>query len=52
MTAKRAPEPLQGVEWVVMRAGRAMALHPPSGPGRCLWPLPGAGPPLYTALGQ
>ena len=43
MTAKRAPEPRHGVEWVVTGAGRpgeywcsaaGTVLHPPSGPGR------------------
>ena len=33
-TAKRAPEALAGLEWVVHGAGRALQSGPPCGPGR------------------
>ena len=49
MTAERAPEALQGLEWVVMGGadvlGTAAVQNPPFGPGRvCPQPLPGSGP--------
>ena len=40
--AKRAPEALQGLEWVGIGAGRARGrISPPCGPGRSLQALPG-----------
>ena len=51
LTAKRAPEGLQGLEWVVrawtdvLGRRRGRALYPPFGPGRSTpVALPGTGP--------